>query len=336
MFNQANITRLFLSNKKTLSDWKTLMLDSGIERFSNEEVMLLDSTYGIYEEERLVATVSISGSLVKYIAILDEFRQEGSVFNRLVSHALQELASEQVFHVFVLTKLKFQQSFEYLGFKLIAATDQVAFLEYGIPTIENFLEKIPQKNVTKKASIVMNANPFTKGHYHLIETAANENDWVYVFVVEKEQDVFSTKDRLEMIRQGTKKLTNVTVILGGDYMISPFTFPMYFLRQNDEATKVQTTLDATIFKASIASYLGISTRYVGEEPLSQMTETYNQALKENLEPEIDVKIIPRIMTETGKIISATNVRKHVATGDLSAILEFVPKTTYDYLVRLKK
>lgn len=333
MFDQFKIVTLFFKNNQTKKAWQTLLTTTGIERFSEVDIQSLDCSYGIYDNEKLVATISYSGNLIKYIAILEDYKEDGKTFNRLVSQVLTDFASLNKFQSFVVTKPIYQKSFEYLGFKTIAKTDQVVFLENGLPNIQTFLGNIPKKE-GEKAGIVMNANPFTKGHQHLITVAAEENDWVYVFLLEKEQDVFSTEDRLNMMKKGTSHLKNVVIVLGGFYIISPFTFPTYFLRKNDETTCVQTKLDAIVFKEIIAENLGITHRYIGEEPLSPMTNTYNETLKEILEPEIKVHLIPRITTNQAEIISATKIRTAYKNKNLDKVSDMLPDTTKKILEEL--
>lgn len=52
----------------------------------------------------------------------------------------------------------------------------------------------------------MNCNPFTKGHKYLIEKASKENDVVHLFILTEDKSEFSTKDRINMVKLGTKHL----------------------------------------------------------------------------------------------------------------------------------
>ena len=76
--------------------------------------------------------------------------------------------------------------------------------------------------------------------------------------------------------------------------------------------------------------LNIKTRYLGEEPFSKTTNLYNEALKEVLPPEIQVKIIPRL-SSGAKIISATQVRQAIQQNQIETIKNFVPSTTYRFI-----
>lgn len=73
--------------------------------------------------------------------------------------------------------------------------------------------------------MVCHANPFTRGHRHLVEYAAARCPHLYVFVLSEETGDFPAADRLELVRRGTADLPNVDVVPGGDYIISRATFP---------------------------------------------------------------------------------------------------------------
>ncbi|OOL79504.1 [citrate (pro-3S)-lyase] ligase, partial [Enterococcus faecium] len=75
----------------------------------------------------------------------------------------------------------------------------------------------------------------------------------------------------------------------------------------------------------------ISARYVGEEPLSPMTRSYNDILETILPPEIKVHVLARKKTEQHQVISASQVRKAYLAGQLEKIKYMVPETTYQYL-----
>lgn len=104
----------------------------------------------------------------------------------------------------------------------------------------------------------MNANPFTKGHRYLVETASKMVDNLYIIVVKEDKSLFSYQERKSMIEQGTKDIENVVVCKGSDYAISAATFPTYFLKELTDATDTHITLDLDLFSTYIAPALGIS------------------------------------------------------------------------------
>lgn len=335
MFNQTDIRQLFLKDSYIRTQWQVLLMQTGIEQPVEEVFHELDKTLGLFIGDELVGTVSCQTNVIKYVAISDKYKESGHTLNVLMSAIIKEMSQKGIFHYFVFTKRQYQKSFEYLGFESIISTEKIAVLEMGDWSIRQYLYTIPEGVGKKRAAIVMNANPFTLGHFYLVEQAALNNDWVYVFVLEKEQTLFSTVERINLVKQGLKNFKNITIVSGGDYIISPSTFPTYFLRKNDELAKEQMVVDATLFKERIASDLNITTRYVGEEPLSPMTKSYNKVLKLILPPEVRVDILPRKKTECNQVISASEVRKAFLEGALEKIKQMVPVTTYNYL-KLKK
>lgn len=94
----------------------------------------------------------------------------------------------------------------------------------------------------------MNCNPFTKGHLALITYAARACDLLHIFVVEENRSQFPFADRLRLVREGTDHLANVIVHPSGPYMISNATFPTYFLKEGEDAAKIQSELDITLVR----------------------------------------------------------------------------------------
>ncbi len=282
----------------------------------------------------LIATGSVAGNVLKYIGVCNKFSTQGSHFNTIVSALISHLAQQGIFHIFVFTKLKYSESFQHVGFSELAHTDSGAVLETGDQDVHDYVNAIPRVDDQaglKVAGIVMNANPFTLGHRYLVEQAANENDLVYVFVVNNDVSLFTTAARTQLVEAGVADLKNVRVVNGADYMVSYATFPAYFLPTPDDAINYQTTLDARIFKNQIASGLNITTRYLGSEPKSHTTNIYNQVLQRELPPEVKVKVIERRQTESGTVITATQVREAIRDNQIDQIQSFVPESTFSYI-----
>lgn len=176
--------------------------------------------------------------------------------------------------------------------------------------------------------IVMNANPFTKGHKYLVEYATSKVDFLYVFVLEEDKSRFSFEDRYAMVKNGTAEYENVLVLRSGKFIISQNTFPEYFFKNPGE---VDCTKDVEIFSLLIAPILNISCRFVGEEPYSAVTNQYNQSMKKIL-PKYDIDLIeiPR-KAINDNVISATKVRKAIDEKDDALLKEMLPETSYNYI-----
>ncbi len=183
-------------------------------------------------------------------------------------------------------------------------------------------------------AIVMNANPFTKGHRYLVECAAEQVEWLYIMVVEEDRSEFAFKDRFEMVRRGVADLNNVCVLRSGKFVISSYTFPDYFSRSRAMGGGEK---DINIFANLIAPALGIKYRFVGTEPFSKVTDGYNDFMK-NMLPKFGIELIEIARCEDieGNIISASEVRRRLEDGEITSISNLVPKTTYMYLLELRK
>lgn len=221
------------------------------------------------------------------------------------------------------------------------SSDNVVFNELS-GKFDSYIQEIkdnvflkPFKDVKKTGAIVMNCNPFTNGHLYLIETASLEVELLYIFVVEEDKSFFPFEERIELVKRGTSHLKNVCVCRSGTLMISSLTFPGYFVKDNPEQTDIDSTSDVEIFSRIIAPTLGISVRFVGEEPIDYVTREYNEKMKEIL-PLFGVEVIeiPRKSLDTEKDvpISASLVRRYLQVHDFEKIKEMVPFTTYHYLL----
>lgn len=333
MAYEGKVKQINLQDASNRKKWGTLLSEFDIT-IPDKQTLLQISCFGIFEKQRLIATGSFHNNVLKYIAV-DPTCQDGKLFNLIVSTLINELAQRQIFHVFVFTKAIYQNSFEHVGFKTLAKADTAVLLETGDYSVHDFIKTLPtMENQSDKqvSAIVMNANPFTLGHRYLVETAAAQSDLVYVFVVEQDASLFTTKTRFELVRQGLADLSNVIVRLGNEYMVSYMTFPSYFITGSDNVIKYQTAMDAELFKTQIAKPLNIKTRYLGSEPFSKTTSIYNKALSEVLPPEVKVKIIPRKQID-GNVISATQVRRAIKNNAIEQIKDYLPATTYEYIIR---
>ncbi len=182
---------------------------------------------------KIVGTGSISGEILKAIAIVPDLQGEG-LLAKIVTLLIKEELKRNRDPIFVLTKPEEAVKFQSLGFReLISIKPDISLLEFGSNGIDSYLAGLKQskkKNIACAASIVVNCNPFTMGHRFLIEKASLENDWIYIFVVAEDKSLFPTLVRYQLVKEGTRGLKNVSVLDGGSYIISSATFPAYFTR----------------------------------------------------------------------------------------------------------
>ncbi len=185
-------------------------------------------------------------------------------------------------------------------------------------------------------AIVLNANPFTKGHLALIETAARQCSLLHLFVVSENVSVFPTAVRKRLVAEGTAHLKRLILHETDSYLVSAATFPSYFLKEESPITEIQAALDARLFRFHIARALNISVRFVGEEPFSPTTAAYNEAMCKTFAspadsaPPIDLQIMPRVRCD-GAPIAASTVRHLLAAGNLDSVEKMVPPTTMRFL-----
>lgn len=306
--------------------WSDFLAKAGLVADSDVEQTVL-----LWDEEQLIATGSRTGNLLKCIAV-DPARQGEGLLAKVLTALHQEAFREGYPHLFLYTKPANAPLFSDLLFYPVAQTGDVLLMEDRKDGIGSFIRELsPQKHPGKIGAAVMNCDPFTLGHQYLIETAAKNCDHLYVFVLSEDKGHFSAADRLEMVRRGTEHLSNVTVLPTGPYLISSTTFPTYFLKNRDQAEQIHCQLDVEIFVRYFAPAFSVATRYVGTEPLSELTNQYNAVLKMQL-PKYGINVveIPRRTIENTPV-SASAVRNALKNRDLQTVQALVAPTTLAYL-----
>lgn len=291
----------------------------------------IEQTVLVMEDQQLIATGSRTKNILKCIAVDPVWRGQGltaTVLTQLRQAAFQ--AGQR--RLFLYTKPANAAMFTDLFFYPVAQTGQVLLMEDRPDGIRSFLNTLPRPQTHGNVgAVVMNCDPFTRGHRHLVETAAAECDWLYVFVLSEDGGHFSPHDRMQMVKLGTEDLANVTVLPTDAYLISAATFPTYFLKDRDQASQIHCQLDIEIFARYFAPYFGITRRYVGTEPLSAMTDSYNHQLSVQLPLHaIALHTIPRLCHD-GNPISASAVRDLLSNGQWSTLQPLVPESTFSYL-----
>lgn len=308
--------------------------------------------------DEILAGGGLDGNVIKCVAVSESARSEG-LMNILVSRLIAIAREEGRESVKAFTKPENEGIFKSLGFALIASSPNAILMENGrggLPEYRKYLESLARPG--RNGAIVMNANPFTKGHRYLVEQAASQVDNLYVIVVKEDRSRFPYVERKAMIEAGCAGLDNVVVCEGSDYAISAATFPTYFLKKLDDATDTQIALDLDLFVNHIAKPLGVTVRFAGSEPEDALTRLYNELMAEILpgtsvavvrqdhqpDPElvkgsalrqarrpIDFVEIPRL-EQKGKPLSATSLRRALDKGGFKEAMEYIPKSTVPYLV----
>lgn len=323
-----SLSRISPADRRGQAELDRLLEGEGIRRDPN-----LDYTVGLFDmDHRLVATGSTFANSLRCLAVDSGYQGEG-LMAQVVSHIVSYQMARGNSHLFIYTKCNNTHIFNDLGFYEIARVDgQVSFMENRRTGFRDFLTELAaERRPGISAAVVMNCNPFTLGHLHLVEHAAAQNDWVHLFAVSEDMSLIPFSHRFELIKAGCAHLSNVIFHKTGSYMISSAVFPSYFLEDDEAAIEVQARLDVMLF-GSIADSLGVSRRYVGEEPFSKVTGLYNRVMAAEL-PAMGIELIeiPR-REQNGLAISASHVRRLLKESGVEAVKPLVPTTTYSFFL----
>ncbi len=293
----------------------------------------------IKDEDEIIACGGLAGKVLKCIAVDNNRRGEGLIL-KVVTHLLNAAFARNRKELYLFSTPKNIDFFQDCGFKLIQECDGKIILMENTRNLEKYQRKLKslKKDGDVIGSIVMNANPFTKGHKYLVEEASKRSNWLHIFVVREDASEFRFDDRIKLIKEGVSHLNNVSVHEGSDYIISKATFPTYFIKDKGQVNELHAKLDLNVFRNQLAPYLGITHRFVGTEPYCKVTNNYNKNMKKILEdtseksPSIDVIEINRIEF-ADKPISASRVRKLLKEKNYDELASIVPQTTYEFLIQ---
>ena len=320
------ISQVYPSDKRSLAQIDALLQKEGITRDGNLDYICAMRD----EDDEVIATGSCFGCTLRCFAVSSEHQGEG-LLNEIISHLMEVQQARGNLHLFLYTKVGSAKFFGDLGFHEIARVDgTLVFMENrksGFPNYLKNLEKTKKEGVS--AALVMNANPFTLGHQYLVETAAGKCNTLHLFVLSEDASLVPFAVRKRLVQEGTAHIPNVVLHDSGPYIISSATFPSYFLKDEAAVIEGHARLDLAVF-TRIARALGVTARYVGEEPTSQVTGLYNSIMAQELpKAGIACHIIPRKEAD-GKAISASTVRAALQSGDWGSLKALVPPSTYRY------
>ena len=288
------------------------------------------------EEGEILAGGGLCRDIIQCLAVSEKARSAG-LSVPLVSRLLSVAADRGYTNVKVFTKPENRSVFESLGFRLLSEAPKAIFLENGRGLADycRYLRIHQAPGV-----IIMNANPFTRGHRYLVEQASlsfrapEGRRNLTIIPVREDMSRFPYAERLEMIRRGCEGLADV--VEGSDYQISSATFPTYFLKELSDAAETQMRLDIDLFGRHIAPALGATVRFVGSEPADPLTARYNALMKELL-PKYGVEVveIPRLTVDaaaSSEPVSASRVRAFLDAGQFRAASALTPVSTWPYLM----
>jgi len=203
---------------------------------------------------------------------------------------------------------------------------------------KKYISKYIDPQAGRCASILVNCNPITLGHQHLIDTACRAVDRLFLFVIETELNDYSFKERFEMVQRNYESNKKITVLKGGLFMCTEHIIPEYFNKEGfvdvDNQELEGLKLESFYFGKKIAPILGITEIWLGHEPNCKLTKKYNDFMSMAMPfYGVRVNIIDRINSE-GEPISASRVRELMKTGDFDSVKKIVSNVTYDYLLNI--
>lgn len=299
----------------------------------NLDLAPLEYCAGLYIDGVLHGLGGYLDNTLMNLAVSPKFRGSG-MMSFLLHHLMNNLKEQGKGHMFIYTTPENKEIIKSLGFWVLAEREKFIFGENLFLGIETYCQSLKrQVSLSSGVAIVMNANPFTLGHLYLVEQALKLNKPLRILVVETEKSAFTFAQRLETVIKGTAHLNNVEVLKGGPYVLAAGVFPNYFLKEPGKATLLQAELDHYLFGRYIAPAINCDTRFFGEEPLDLTTAQYVEAAQKILPQfNLEVKSIPRLSANS-KFISASLVRQKIKEGKLTDLLNLVPPSTYELILK---
>ncbi len=318
------------TDRRGLKQMDELLAREGIERDKN-----LDYSVGLFDEDyNLVGTGSCFGNTLRCLSVSSDHQGEG-LLNQILTHLIEYQYGRGNTRLFLYTKCNTAKFFGDLGFYEIARVEgKVVFMENRRDGFRHYLDQLKAESPDSApgqtaGAVIMNANPFTLGHQYLLEQASSQVDLLHVFVVSEDVSLVPFPVRRQLVKDGSAHLFNLAHHQTGSYMISNATFPSYFLKDSDTVIRSHAKLDIAVF-LQIADALGITRRFVGEEPFSQVTGIYNQVMKEDLTKNgIVCTIIPRKSGING-VISASTARQLLKENNMEQFHSMVPPSTWSF------
>ncbi len=301
-----------------------LVLDEGIEKM----VCLLD------ESDRILACGGLDHGVIKDLMVAPAHQQEG-LSATLISILIQLAQEAGITHLTLFTKPQNRARLEALGFSVIEQNETVLFMENRPQGIRRFLAQLP-KFEGVCGCIVMNANPMTLGHLQLVRWAAKQCDHLYLFVVEEDRSEWPFQTRIELVRQSTCSLHQISVHSTGPYLISSATFPDYFLKAQAPKQTIQAELDLAVFLHHFVPALNLTRRFVGSEPLDPTTAAYNALMKKGFQgTPVTLIECPRFCLDQ-TILSASEVRRRIAQQQYEAAARLTPEPVSQMILAMKE
>ena len=315
MLGDAVFNRVKRSDHKAISEISAFLRSNDLNIDTTVEVFIT-----VTQHDKLVACGGIADNIIKCVAISPLMRGEGlalALATELVNLAYERHHTQ----LFIYTKVQNEPLFRQCGFYPIATVPGIVVLMENSPCrLKRYAAQLASQRRPGDiiGSIVMNANPFTRGHQYLVRQAAKRCDWLHLFLVKENTSRFSYEDRRRLVLAGTADIPNLRVHEGSQYVISRATFPVTSSGSGRGRRLLHRNRSEDLPPVSGAR-AGITHRFVGNEPFCAVTAKYNRDMRYWLEtpalpsPPIALVEIERLQYQ-GTAISASWVRKLLAAG----------------------
>lgn len=167
-----------------------------------------------------------------------------------------------------------------MGFCEIArATDHVVFIENQRTRFSDYLKGLDtqKRSGQKAAALVVDASPSMLRYLCLVEKAITGNEVLHLFIISEDVSLVPLPVKKRLVTEGIAYLKNIYYHDGNPCIISNVIFPSHFLKGAGTIIHNHALLDLMIF-IRIAEVLGITRRYVGKKPTSQVMAIYDRII----------------------------------------------------------
>ena len=150
------------------------------------------------KEKEIIATASCQKNIIKCVAVSEEYQGQ-NLLAHLMTSLIEYFYGMGISHFFGFTKPQNKELFCSMGMYPVTQTEKILLLENDKNGLEKFLKRLKKETQEQQkckvenrhengiGAVVMNCNPFTRGHEYLIREAAKKNKWLHIFILSEEQ-----------------------------------------------------------------------------------------------------------------------------------------------------
>lgn len=290
-----------------------------IDKFQDNDIIIYQSSVG---EVIGLPCISTSKIFEKYHIptewVMDNYGHCNYKVNKLIADNLYEMIKQHLSN----------EAVEFNDHKFVRINIHNIMQEYvQRKFIEQYFFHFNYERYKSIGAIVMNCDPFNKGHRYLIEQAKKRAECLIIFVIEESRSRFNFEERFRMIEDGIRDLENIIVVPNGEFVFSANNFREYYVRREDEIAVINAEYDINVFADYIAGPLHITHRFAGEETENNVMKIYNDAMKRIL-PQKGIRYveIPKMMQE-GNTVKSSNIRRYIKREDYENAFKMIPEST---------